>query len=66
MISGAYWPKYENSKKQIAIITKGIPITLLVASSNIKIPHIPIINSMGIIIFSANVIFKRMPPLSTN
>ena len=44
----------------------GIPITILVASSNIKIPHMPIINSIGIIMLSANVIFKRMPPLSTS
>ena len=50
-----------NSGK-IAIITKGRPIALLVASSRIKIPVVPIINSTGIA-FSPNVYFKRIPPL---
>jgi len=50
-MSGAYLPKNENNKKQIAITTRGKPITLLVASSKIKIPLIPIINSIGILIF---------------
>ena len=45
-MSGAYCPKYENNKKHIAIITNGIPITLRVASSKIKIPIIPMINSI--------------------
>ena len=54
IISGAYLPKYENNKKQIAIITNGKPIALLVASSKIKIPVIPIINSIGILIFDLN------------
>ena len=31
----------------MAIITKGIPITLLVASNKISIPSIPITNSIG-------------------
>ena len=47
MISGAYLPKYENNKKQIAIITRGIPIALLVASNKITIPIIPMIISTG-------------------
>ena len=47
IISGAYLPKYENNKKQIAIITRGKPIALLVASSKIMIPKLPMINSMG-------------------
>ena len=47
IISGAYLPKYEKSKKQTAMITKGKPIALLVASSNIKIPKLPRINSTG-------------------
>ena len=66
IISGAYFPKKENSKKQIAIITRGIPITLLVASSKIKIPQIPIINSIGISILSPNEILRSIPPLSTS
>ena len=65
IMSGAYLPKYENNKKQTAIITKGIPITLRVASSRSKIPIDPIINSIGII-YSLKVIFKSIPPLSTN
>ena len=47
MISGAYLPKYENNKKHIAIITKGKPIALLVASKRIRIPQLPIISSAG-------------------
>ena len=48
------------------MITNGIPITLLVASSNIKIPQIPIINSTGIVKSSVRLIFNKIPPLSTN
>ena len=66
IISGAYLPKYEKSKKQIAIITRGNPNTLLVASINIKIPQLPIINSTGKLNFSQIVTVKRIPPLSTN
>ena len=65
-MSGAYLPKNENNKKQIAIITKGKPITLLVASSKIRIPIIPIVNSIGMSIFLPKLIFKRNPPLSTS
>ena len=65
-MSGAYFPKYENNKKQIAIITNGKPIALLVASSKIKIPLIPIINSIGILMFSPKLKIKRTPPLSTS
>ena len=54
----------ENSKKKIAIITKGNPIALLVASKSIKIPIDPIINSMGILNPNISLI-KRMPPLFT-
>ena len=52
-----YWGNCKKrTKKNIrsrcsAIITKGKPIALLVASSKIKIPLIPIINSIGILIF---------------
>ena len=42
-------PKYENNKKHIAIMTRGTPITLRVASSKINIPIVPIINSIGIV-----------------
>jgi len=66
IISGAYLPKYEKSKKQTAIITRGNPNTLLVASINIKIPQLPIINSTGKLNFSQIVTVKRIPPLSTN
>ena len=48
-----------------AIITKGIPITLLVASNRIKIPQIPIINSTGII-DSPKFNLSKIPPLSTS
>jgi hypothetical protein len=41
-------------------------MALLVASSKIKIPHIPIINSIGMLIFWPRLIFKRTPPLSTS
>ena len=64
MISGAYFPKYENNKKQIAIITNGNPIALLVASKSIKIPVAPIINSTGKL--NPNIFLtKRIPPLLT-
>ena len=63
-MSGAYFPKYENNKKQIAIITNGSPIALLVASKSIIIPIAPIINSTGTL--NPNISFtKRMPPLLT-
>ena len=65
MISGAYLPKYENSKKQTAIITKGNPIALLVASKRIKIPKLPIINSIGKFKFSPILTLNKTPPLST-
>ena len=66
IISGAYLPKYENNRKQPAIITKGKPIALLVASKRIKIPHPPKINSNGKFNVSDIFRFKRTPPLSTN
>ena len=47
--SGICLPNKENNKKITAIITKGNPIALLVASNNIKIPVAPIINSYGIL-----------------
>ena len=64
MMSGAYFPKYENSKKQIAMITKGRPISLLVASKSIKIPIAPMINSTGTLYPNIS-LTKRMPPLLT-
>ena len=60
----AHEKSIENNKKIIAIMANGFPITLLVASSKIKIPIVPIINSIGILIFSPKVMFKRTPPLS--
>ena len=45
------------------MMAKGIPITIPVASSKIKIPIVPIINSIGILI-PPKVIYKRTPPLS--
>ena len=66
IISGAYLPKYENNKKQIAIITNGRPIALLVASSKIRIPRLPIINSTGNLKLSPIKILNRTPPRSTN
>ena len=63
-MSGAYFPKYENSKKQIAMITKGRPIALLVASKRIKIPIAPIISSTGTL--NPNIsLTKSIPPLLT-
>ena len=47
IISGKYLPKKENSKKQIATITSGTPITRLVDSRRAKIPNDPINNSIG-------------------
>ena len=38
---GHIFQNNENNKKQIAIITKGKPIALLVASSKINIPTYP-------------------------
>ena len=40
-------------------MTKGRPITRLVASNNIKIPKLPIINSIGKLKFSLIEMFKR-------
>ena len=40
----------------------GLPLD----SSKIKMPQLPIINSIGIIKFSPIVILKSTPPLSTN
>ena len=54
----------ENKRKQIAIITKGNPIALLVASKSIKIPVAPIISSTGTL--NPNIsLTKRIPPLFT-
>ena len=47
-------------------MTNGKPNTLLVASINIKIPQLPIINSTGKLNFSQIVTVKRIPPLSTS
>ena len=55
-----------NNKKQIAIITKGKPIALLVASKRIRIPQLPIINSTGKLKFSLIFILNKTPPLSTS
>ena len=64
IISGAYFPKYENKRKQIAIITRGKPIALLVASNKINIPKVPIINSTGTL--KPNISFtNNIPPLLT-
>ena len=52
--------------KQNHEILEGNPNTLLVASINIKIPQLPIINSTGKLNFSQIVTVKRIPPLSTN
>ena len=48
------------------MITKGNPIALLVASSNIKIPQLPIISSIGKLKFSDKGILNKTPPLSTS
>ena len=63
-MSGAYFPKYENNKKQTAIITKGSPIALLVASKRIKIPIEPMMSSTGTLYPNIS-LTKRMPPLLT-
>ena len=54
----------ENNRKQIAIITKGKPIALLVASNNIKIPKVPIISSTGTL-KPNNSFTNKIPPLFT-
>ena len=49
---GSYGRGQNDAPKAVeagAITTKGIPITLLVASNKIKIPVEPIINSIGIL-----------------
>ena len=43
-MDASMWTKI---KKITAIQTKGKPIALLVASNNIRIPKVPIFNSMG-------------------
>ena len=54
-------------RKNIPILVGGTGLYFKALTDGlVKIPNIPIINSIGIIIFSANVIFKRIPPLSTN
>ena len=58
--------KKENNRKLIAIITSGKPIALLVASKRIKIPQLPIINSIGRLKFSPTLILNNTPPLSTS
>ena len=65
LASGTYF-KSQKKKKQIAIITNGIPITLRVASRRIKIPNKPIISSMGITKFSLIFILSSTPPRATN
>ena len=50
--------------KQIAIITKGRPIALLVASNNITIPIVPIIISTGTLKPNTS-LTKSIPPLLT-
>ena len=46
--------------------TNGKPITLLVASKSIKIPQLPIINSIGKLKLSLIFILSKTPPLSTS
>ena len=48
------------------MITNGKPIALLVASSKIKIPILPIISSIGKSKLFPIETLKRTPPLSTN
>ena len=46
-------------------MTKGNPIALLVASSKIKIPKLPMINSIGNLKLSPITTLNKTPPLST-